>query len=411
MERIGTFVIALILSLASLAQTCNVYDSNIRSLQIKVNGSPLPPPVITLGRSGHITIGWDELSHNYHRYLYRVEHCDRNWQPSEGIFESDYLAGSNNLPVEDYATSFNTSQLYTHYSLTLPNENTAMRLSGNYRVRIFCDDDDADHDFCVLEAQFCITEKSMGISASVSGNTDIDFQQTHQQLSIGLNYNGMQVIDPEEQLYLRVLQNRRWDNRKEGISPNIRKTTGVEYRHHRGLIFDAGNEFHRFEILNVHRSGLNVDRLRWFDPFWHTVLNENRPPNAYITDEDHNGAFVIRHEDDEDNDIMADYTFVHFTLRTTPLTRNGDVYVSGWWAMPEFADEYRMEYNEHDGVYEKAILLKQGYYDYQFIQSDGTVGRTMGNFYQTENEYQILLYYRPQGGRYDRLVGYTVVHS
>ena len=108
---------------------------------------------------------------------------------------------------------------------------------------------------------------------------------------------------------------------------------------------------------------------------------------------------------------MAEYVIVHFSLKTTPLTNSGDVYVSGQWTLGEKSEEYRMDYNMDLGIYEKGILMKQGYYNYEYIQSNGSTSRTMGSFYQTENEYQILLYYREQGGRYDRLVGYALVHS
>ena len=185
----------------------------------------------------------------------------------------------------------------------------------------------------------------------------------------------------------------------------------MEFSHHRGLIFEAGNEFHKFELLDVHKPGMGIDFMRWYDPWWHVTLEEQHPGRAYVYDEDLNGAFFIRRNWDEDNDILAEYVIVHFILKTTPLYATGDVYVSGQWSQGEKSEEYRMEYDEALGVYEKAVLLKQGYYSYEFIQSNGSTARTMGSFYQTENEYQILLYYREQGGRYDRLVGYALVHS
>ena len=56
------------------------------------------------------------------------------------------------------------------------------------------------------------------------------------------------------------------------------------------------------------------------------------------------------------------------------------------------------------------VLLKQGYYSYQFVQEDGATVRTMGDFYETENEYATLVYYKGPGDRTDRLVGYARVY-
>ena len=68
-----------------------------------------------------------------------------------------------------------------------------------------------------------------------------------------------------------------------------------------------------------------------------------------------------------------------------------------------------MKWDEETHRYEAAVYLKQGYYNYMYLQKGG--GSPDGNFFETENEYIILVYYRPQGGRYDKLVGYRVMKT
>ena len=118
MKRTFLILAALLLTVFTYGRH-KVYDKNVRTLQVNLNDNPLLPPVLKLGKSSYLRISWDEMSHNYHRYIYRIQHCTRDWEPTEDLFESDYLRGTNDLPVEDYETSFNTTQLYTHYSLEI----------------------------------------------------------------------------------------------------------------------------------------------------------------------------------------------------------------------------------------------------------------------------------------------------
>ena len=349
----------------------------------------------------HLNIEFDEMSHDYHRLIYRIEHCNADWTPTEGLFESDYLAGFNDQPIEDYENSFNTTQLYTHCRLTLPNSDTRMLLSGNYRVTIF---DGEDMESPLLKAEFCMVESSMSILATLSGNTDIDFNQRHQQLSYSISYGNNRVVDPRRELHTVVMQNRRQDSRVVNLPPNIQNDRGIEYTHCRQLIFPAGNEFHKFEILDVEKPGLNVDNIRWYEPYHHATLYVDRPARNYVYDEDQNGAFVMRTDNDLEEDATeSEYLWVHFTLQM-PRPLPSPLYVWGQWSNGPFDQACSMQWNEEAHQYEAAIYLKQGYYNYMYICENGM--SPDGNFYETENEYIILVYHRPQGGRYDRLVGY-----
>lgn len=374
---------------------------NIRSLQLLVDDDPLLPPVVTLEQT--VSIEFDELSHDYHRYVCHIEHCNFDWTPTEGVFESDYISGFNDRPIEDYENSFNTTQLYTHYRISFPNEETRLRLSGNYRVTVFEDD---DREAPLLQAEFCVVEPTMNVTAAVSGNTDIDFNQSHQQLSYAIAYGADRVVDPLRELHTVVMQNRRWDTRVSDLPPNIQKATGVEYTHRRELIFEAGNEFRKFELLDVNRTGLNIDRIRWHEPYYHAMLYPDKPSLNYVYEEDQDGAFVMRN-DDGDWATTSEYVWMHFTLQVP--RQDVPVYICGHWANA-FPDACcLMEWNEAAGQYEAAVYLKQGYYNYAYVRADGIL--LDGNFFQTENEYLVLVYHRPQGGRYDRLVGYRCMKT
>ncbi len=395
---------------AAFAQFTRSLSSEIRTVQTVVNGDPLQPPVARLG--ARVEVSFDQLSHAYTRYIYKIQFCNADWTPATEIFESDFLQGFNGQPLEDYETSFNTTILYTHYRLVLPNEDVRLLLPGNYRVSIF--NDEAGDEEPVAEACFSLLSPQMSVGATVTTNTDVDFNQKHQQVSFSVNYGTRRVVDPQRELRTVVMQNRRRDHAVVNLPPNIQKATGVEWNHRRELIFPAGAEFHKFEMLDMHVSGMGIDRMQWFEPYYHATLFAVSPQHNYTFDHDANGAFIVRTMDDEEVDTQADYAYVHFLLQT-PRLPGGDVYVSGLWNGGFPNPECRMTYDERAGAYEAVVPLKQGYYSYQFRQlgSDGVgqTARTEGDFYQTENEYIILVYHRPQGARYDALVGYAKIQS
>ena len=392
------------------AQVQQIFDQNVRTLTLTVNDDPTLPPYLPFGGRQHLVIEWDEMSHNYKRYVYHIDHCDWDWQPTDGIFESDFLEGLNDQLIEDYEKSFNTTQIYTHYRLRIPDKQLRLRLSGNYRVRIYEEDADRDEDLPVLEARFCIFENAAGIVAQLSSNTDIDFNRSHQQMTLSVGFGTLQVYDPQRELKVIVMQNRRWDSRIENLVPNVRRANGIDFTHNRQLIFPGGSEYHRFEILDVHRTATGVERIEWFEPYYHATLFAEKPVHAYSYIEDQNGVYVLRSSDDYDDATTAEYIVVHFFLQS-PRLQGGDVYVSGWWSGQTFNPDCKMEYDDINQEYHAAILLKQGYYSYEFLQQDGLTARTMGSFYETENEYQVLVYYRGQGARYDRLVAYNTMHN
>ena len=389
------------------AQTQQIFDKNVRTLTLTVNDDPLLPPYMPFGGRHHIDIEWDEMSHDYKRYRYHIDHCDWDWKPTEGLFESDWLEGLNDQLIEDYEKSFNTTQIYTHYRLRVPSKEIKLRLSGNYRVLVYEEDEE---DEPVLEAHFSLFENTAGIVAQLSSNTDVDFNDKHQQMTLSVGFGTLNVIDPQRELKVIVMQNRRWDTRIEDLVPNVRRANGIEFTHNRKLIFPGGSEFHRFEILDVHRTATGVDRMEWFEPYYHATLFAEKPANAYSFVEDQNGVYVLRSADDIDDATTAEYIVVHFFLEC-PRLQGGDVYVAGQWTGQTFNPDCRMEYDDINQAYHAAVLLKQGYYSYEFIQQDGLAARAMGNFFETENEYQVLVYYRGQGARYDRLAAYNIMHN
>ena len=238
--------LALWLPLVTAHARHQIAAPNFKSLQVVVNNDWAGLPVMQLGSADVLSVSFDELSHNYHRLVYELEPCNPDWTPCDGLFENDWLKGFNRMPVEDYENSVNTTVLYTHYRLQIPNENTRLTMSGNYKLHIIDEEDDEE----VITVEFRVVEPLADIALAVTTNTDVDFNRSHQQVEMNLKFNGLSVTRVNEQIQTFVLQNGREDNMKVNVRPNYTLATGLKWEHNKALIFEAGNEFRKFEVLD-----------------------------------------------------------------------------------------------------------------------------------------------------------------
>lgn len=408
-------LLAIIIALSALAATNSfaqyneIKSENIASLQVVAGNNWLSMPIATLNGEA-INISFDDLTHEYHRYVYRLQHCEADWSVSEGIFESDYCEGfADGSTIDDIEESLNTNTLYTHYRLSIPNENCRIKMSGNYRLTVY-DENEGD---TVFTACFMVVEPLVKTSMAVTTNTDIDTNKAHQQVAAEINYSALGITNPNTELYTVVMQNGRWSTARINAAPQYQTGSGLRWEHNRDYIFNGGNEFHKFEILDVTHPTLGIENVSWDGKNYHAQIWTDRPRPSYVYDEDTNGSFYIRNSDNIENDRISEYVTVHFRLQAPQ--QNGRVFVNGVWTNDRFIPRYEMTYNEQTKLYEAYIPLKQGYYSYQYLTmcDDGTLHpvSTEGNFYQTENSYQMLIYYKGIGQRTYRLVGYNKIRS
>ena len=409
------------------AQRHIVYSDDIRTLQVVAGVKWQELPVIKLNGAERINISFDELSHEYHRYTYSVVHLEKDWTESTELLPSDYINGfQSGLTIDNFEESINTTQDYTHYKLQIPNQNCRLKMSGNYRVDVI---DESNGDERVLSAYFMVNEDMMNTGLKASGDTDIDLRRSHQQVMVKTDYSPLKPTDARQQITGYILQNYRWESMKELPLPTSYNQQYMEWDHCRDLIFEGGNEYHKFEILDIHRNSLNVEDNTWDreNEIWHTYLWADYKRSSYVYDEVPKGAFLIRNSDNREANITSEYVMAHFTLQT-PEPFPYPLYVDGMWAVNYVngngngndndngndshrgdAVRYRMTYNPEQKAYTGTVPLKYGYYSYQYImlKPDGTtaIPPTEGSFFETRNIYTVLFYYRGNIDRTDRLVG------
>ena len=395
----------LTICLATLALCCragnSIYADNVRSLVSTVNGEWLNRPVMELGTGDVLDISFDQLSHNFHRFVYRLEHCEADWTTSEELFESDWLVGFNGNPIDDYQNSINTTVLYTHYKLRIPNEQCRLKMSGNYRLTVYDEDNDDER---VLKVEFYVVEQLVSIGMEVTTNTDVDHNRSHQQMNLSLLYNdNIRVNNLDNEVQTVVMQNWREDNARRNVWPDYISQRGLEWKHNRQFIFDAGNEYHKYEVLDTSHPTMGIEHIEWDGEHYQVWPFAAKVRRNYLTDVDADGAFYIRNSDRSESDYTCDYVWVNYVLEAP---WQGDIYIDGHWTTDCNREYYRMEYEPQKGRYTASIMQKQGYYSYQLLTADGGIPPSEGSFYQTENRYQVLVYYKGTGERTWRLVGY-----
>ena len=387
----------------------------VKSLLVTPTDDSLDYAVLPLLGGKTLTVEFDILE-NDSRYLhYQILHCDRNWRKST-LFESDYMQKLGELTIDDYENSFNTSVSYIHYRFSFPNDNLKILRSGNYVLQIF----DTESNALIIQKRFVVTEQLVELQAQVKRPNIVQYADLYQQISLQIVPHGFNLSSFDKDLFVCYRQNGRWDKTISGIQPNHISGDGV-------LVFDdnrnanmlGGAEFHEFNFKNFNYASYPVDKFIEDNNTYTAILQPDKIQPAYIYNDngDLNGKFCIAISQNFDNQTSADYAHVLFTLpyfRTAEDTMN--LYVCGSFNNWKLNAENQMHYNEDKKQYEASILLKQGYYGYTYMFASNdykTIDMTSidGSFYQTENDYEIFVYFYDYKLGYDRCIGYKKINT
>lgn len=416
-----TFLLSVSPLVASQAEVLYTHplSDDVHTLRVVADGDFAKLPVIDNTANSSLEISFDVLQDDPLYLQYRLVHCDADWQPDD-LSELDYVDGFMPVRVEDVVPSFNTFANYWHYSLRFPNEDLTLQVSGNYAV-IFQLEDDPDE--VVAVACFSVSEQMAFVGGEVSGNTDVDYRAEHQQLTLQCTWSPSQLpyLDATNDLRLVVSQNRRPDTRRQLVHPSRLEAGKVWYEHVPSLIFEAGNTFRRFEFIDRHYATLGVEHLGYQEPFYEVELvpQSARSGGFYRFDQDQHGRYVVHALRVDDVNVEGEYFWADFRLLGAMPPRRGQaLYLTGDFTYGELLPRYRLTYDPDAQSFTARVLLKQGHYNYQFLcgpewtpdlgldpQPACSLSVVEGNYYEARNEYDVYVYYRAPGARYDRLLG------
>ena len=415
MKKILLLIVVVFLFTSAFCQEIlynKIYDENIKTVLMYSGDNDVSWPVWDLGSRKYLTLSFDYLGEETSDYSYTIIHCNSDWTKSN-LDESEYIDGYFEDQISNYQSSFNTTVNYTHYRLQMPNEYMRPMISGNYILKVF---NGSDPDEIFFIKRFMVVERKTDIQATVQNMNQGSYFYNDQELEIKVDYFENEFYDIAQNLKVLLLKNRSWYDYLQPDKPDMIQENEFTFNNFTYLKFKGGNEFHHFNIKNIHHAGENIRNISFMDNMYHFQLagNKDRTFDDYIYKPDLNGLYRIDASQSQYPETEADYSFVYFTLNMSAPMQQGEIYVWGALSNYEFTEENKMHYNFEQKAYEGRLFLKQGYYNYQYVLMEkGKPDFTYieGNHSQTENLYTVLVYYHDFRGGYDRLIGEIEISS
>ena len=376
---------------------------NIKTITLTQNGlNTIPVYRLT----DNFQLEFDDLFGNEANYYYSFVHCNYDWTPSD-LSRNEYINGFDDIRIQDYTNSFNTLQIYSHYKVAFPNKNTQFKVSGNYMLKVSNEDREV-----VFSRKFMLYEPKVTVPIQVRRTRNMTVFNTKHNLDFSVKSTTLIFQNPLQNIKVMLMQNGQYNRPILNIAPQYTMGNDLIYKYDGETQFWAGNEFLGFDTKEVRSPGNSVSFVDTKGGLYNTHLYANaaRKNNPYTYFPDINGNYSVRNLNSTNNAIEADYSWVFFTLSAPSYFGKSDIYVNGLFNNYALSPDNKMDYNVEKAIYEKAIMIKQGYVNYQFVIADknrkiDSENAIDGNYFQTENNYTILVYYRENGQRFDKIIG------
>ncbi len=394
-----------------------VFDDKIRTVTLRPLGYDFATPIIQLNTLDVLELDFDELGEDVSDFKYTVVQCNHNWEPSN-TSTFDYIDGFSDGYVDDYDYSFNTKIDFVHYKLNIPNDDFRIIQSGNYVVLVYRD---TEEEPAFTQRFMVVQSKIQIVDAAVAVTRNPALRDQLQEIIFSINHKGFNITNPFQEISVVVTQNDRWDNAIYGIKPVFIGEELLSFNNNLRIVFPSMKEYRELDIRTLR---YRTERVRAIDIRDSTNIVYLMPDGMrqlenyrYEGDGDLNGKFVVDIQEGRHEDLEADYVDVNFFLPFQNKISNGSFYVVGAFNNYEISETNRLKYDAVQHNYEVSLTLKQGFYNYMYVfvpDEDKTIKDhtlTEGNYYDTENDYTIYVYYRSFGQRYDELIGVSFINS
>lgn len=381
------------------------YRPDVRTVKMYRSLSELDGPIIALNASEELTLAFDVLTDDIPDLEYTIIHCNKDWTPSQ-LNDYEYIDGFAENVMYNFEFARSTTKNYLRFTLNLPNDDVQFLKSGNYVVVVYNAEDPND---LYLSRRFYIYEPLAEIDLSDRRPVMPEYYRTHQELILEIATKNVKLRNVFQELSVNVMQNWRYDNAYYDLDPVFVKEDRLIYFTDGRLLFNGMKEYRNFDTRNLMLLHHEVQRVQGGEVY--LFQDQLRVFENYNFIKDINGNFVNGMQDAVSPQLEADYLPTHFSLRTYNPYQGGSVYIIGALSNWQLLSEFKMEFDFETKSYQKSVLLKQGYYDYMYAyvrddKKDWDTSIFEGDYWETENSYQVFVYFTDLSSRYDRLIGY-----
>jgi hypothetical protein len=413
------FLFLLIVSLATHGQLPDyTYNSNIHSIKLTRAGDIYGYPVIKLNSTEHLDLTFDDLEASYKNYYYTYQLCNADWSIAD-LHPFDYIKGFQNVRITTYRNSSIAFTRYINYQAKIPEKNSVPSKSGNYLLKVFLDGDTSK---LVFTKRFLVVDTKASVGAQVLQPVSGNIFKSHQKLKVGVNINQQVNVFNQQDVKVVLLQNFAWVSAQYLARPNIYRGNYFEYYDESNTTFAAGKEWRWIDLRSLKLMSERMQRMDKQPTRTDVYVKPDgdRKNQVYLYYRDINGFYTIENSDNQNPYWQSDYGYVHFSFYPPGNIAypEKDVFIYGELSNYTLNNDSKLVFNEEKGAYEKTLLLKQGFYNYSYVTLPVKKGNenfsyenTEGNYWGTENSYQVLVYYRAFGGRSDELIAYTSINS
>lgn len=405
MRRIVFFFLILFYGHSVVGQVVSETPApyNIKTVTFTQNTNNVIP-VFRLGEL--FQFSFDDLYGTEENYYYTITHFNYNWTPSD-LSKNEYLEGLDNQRIQDYENSFNTLQIYSHYRLNIPNNITKITKSGNYLISIYNDAKEL-----VLSKKFIVYEELADVAMQIKRARTVADNRYMHNVDFTVKSQNILFQNPVQNIKVILFQNGKWNDAIVNVKPQYTIGNDLIFKYDKETQFFAGNEYLYFENKNIRSATNSIAHVDSNSGLYNTHLYTDNARNdkGYTYFPDIDGNYQPKNSIAQNNEVEADYTWVYFRLFAANYPADSNIYVTGMFNNNALTPENKMDYNADKGTFEKAILIKQGFvnYDYTLLDSKNNIDEKHaidGNYYETENKYTAVVYYRANGDRYDRVIG------
>ncbi|MEO6731060.1 MAG: DUF5103 domain-containing protein [Ferruginibacter sp.] len=407
--QLGAVLFLLTFSLRAQTNPEAIFKSNIHAVRLHTYGDQQGLPVYKLNSSDRLELHFDDLDANVKSYYYTYQLCDYNWKPVL-LSPFDFIKGFTQQRISNYRFSSIAFTRYTHYQVILPEANTLPTRSGNYLLKVFLDGDTSKRAF--TRAMMVLDPKASLMAQFIQPFTPQYFK-SHQRLKFTVNLEGLNAFNANQQVKVIVLQNNRWDNAQRNVPPTFVRGNTLEYNTENSFVFPGGKEWRWLDIRSFRLQSERVEKADYSKNATRIYVKPDidRSSQRYVYYQDLNGLYQVTTYETINPYWQGDFATVQFSFVTpTQVPYAGkELYLFGQLTDYKLNEASRMKFNTEKGMYEGSSFLKQGYYSYGYMlvdKNDPTQKSELeGNYWETENSYTILVYYKSFTDQSDQLIG------